>query len=122
MPQEYITTSKAAVMNMANHLDKKEGEGEKMELMRDNEKEDNVPAAKSREFQDVEIVSGSGEYQKEKLVLPGGSRKSQDEETVIPDGSENCQGIKNVSAGGSSEYWIQNNEKVIIIQNFKGNL
>ena len=28
MPQEYITTSKAAVMNMANHLDKK-GEGEK---------------------------------------------------------------------------------------------
>ena len=38
MPQEYITTSKAAVMNMANHLDKKEGEGEKMELMRDIEK------------------------------------------------------------------------------------
>ena len=67
-------------------------------------------------------MSGSGEYRKEKLVLPGGSRKSQDEETVIPDGSENCQGIKNVSAGGSSEYWIQTNEKVIIIQNFNGNL
>ena len=67
-------------------------------------------------------MSGSGESQKEKLVLPGGSFKSQDEETMITDGSENCQGIKNVSAGGSSEYWIQNNEKVIIIQNFNRNL
>ena len=90
MPQEYITTSKAAVMNMANHLDKKEEEGKKMELMKDDEKEDNVPATKSKEFQDVEIVSGSGESWKEKLVLPGGSCKSQNEETVIPDEPEYC--------------------------------